>query len=108
MKTAKEFFKDYADLIQHEEGDAEYLVDEESFTEAMIEFAKMHVEATLKAASEKCKVQGYTYNIENKRKNIDIYGVEMSVDEICSTNSGLFVSTNKNSILNSYSLDNIK
>ena len=78
MKTAKEFFKDYADLIQHEEGDAEYLVDEESFIEAMIEFAKLHVESALKEASENGK---------------------------CSNGTSVVV---KNSILNSYSLDNIK
>ena len=47
LPTAKDFFKEYADLIQHEEGDAEYLVDEESFIDAMKEFAKLHIEATL-------------------------------------------------------------
>ena len=57
MKIAEEFFKEYADLIQHEEGDTEYLVDKESFIEAMIEFAKLHVEAALKVASEKAKVE---------------------------------------------------
>lgn len=79
-----------------------------SVADAMIEFAKLHVEAALKEASEKAKVEGYTYNLESERKDIDIYGIEMSVDEICSTNSGLFVRANKDSILNSYSLDNIK
>ena len=47
LPTAKDFLKEYADLIQNEEGDAEYLVDEESCIEAMKEFAKLHIEAAL-------------------------------------------------------------
>ena len=49
---------------------------------AMIEFAKMHVEQALKEASKKAHIQ---------------------MDE-----HDLSCSVNKNSILNSYSLDNIK
>ena len=48
LPTAKDFMKEYANLVQHEEGDVEYLVDEESFIEAMKEFAKLHIEATLR------------------------------------------------------------
>lgn len=47
LPTAKDFFKEYADLTQHEEGDAEYLVNEESFIDALKEFAKLHIEAAL-------------------------------------------------------------
>ena len=82
MKTAEDFFKEYADLIQHEEGDAEYLVDEESFIEAMIEFAKLHVESALKEASNNLKQASGSFNSDYRDQ--------------------------KNSILNSYSLNNIK
>jgi hypothetical protein len=37
LPTAKDFFKEYADLVQHEE----------SFIDAMKEFAKLHIEAVL-------------------------------------------------------------
>jgi hypothetical protein len=52
MPTAEEFFKLYSDNTSLSEGHYDYLVDETSFKEAMIEFAKLHVEAALKEASE--------------------------------------------------------
>lgn len=56
--------------------------DKDLIKSAMIEFAKLHVEAALKQASEKAHIQ---------------------MDE-----HDLSCSVNKNSILTSYSLDNIK
>lgn len=53
-----------------------------------IEFAKLHVQAALKEAGEKAKINGYWYNgefIQNKPINV-----------------------NKDSILNAYPLDQIK
>jgi hypothetical protein len=73
LEEAAELFKDYAELCQFEEGPNEYMVDKESFIEALKEFAKMHVTAALKEASEQ----------------FDHY-------------------SNKNAILNSYLLTNIK
>jgi hypothetical protein len=60
--------------------------DECTSTEMMIEFAKLHVEAALKAASEKAEsIEGW---------NTGFSGSASSVD--------------KDSILNSYPLENIK
>ena len=43
MKTSEEFFKEYSDNTSLAEGHYDYLVEKNSFKEAMIEFAKMHV-----------------------------------------------------------------
>jgi hypothetical protein len=51
MITAEEYFKKYAMYCVFEESSPEYLVDKEDFKEAMIEFAKLHVEA-LKGANK--------------------------------------------------------
>jgi hypothetical protein len=59
--------------------------DEVTSTEMMIEFAKLHVEAALKAASKKAKV-------------VDV-GIDYAITEWA---------VDKNSILNSYPLSNIK
>ena len=57
-------------------------------TEMMIEFAKLHVEAALKAASEKAETEGnHTYLF--RREYVPV--------KVC-----------KSSILNSYPLENIK
>ena len=58
----------------------------------MIEFAKMHVEAALKAASEKCKTKSKSY-----KRNLPGYSATFSKEII-----------DKKSILNSYSLTNIR
>jgi hypothetical protein len=63
----------------------------------MIEFAKLHVEAALKAASEK----SYVEYIDLETKEVFDY-----TDVI--TDDGVGVDINKNSILNSYPLENIK
>lgn len=56
IPTVEELFSQYSNLLQFEEGDPEYLVDKEDFRNSMIEFAKLHVQAALKAASEKAKL----------------------------------------------------
>ena len=79
--------------------------------EAMIEFAKLHVEAALKEASEKAEIQEDYYSddnfslsdlkelADNGYPRTDNYGEIYAVD---------IVSINKNSILNAYPLENIK
>ncbi len=65
--------------------------------DAMIEFAKMHVEAALKEASEKAKVQmGENYSASNieLHPNSLVYRVTIKCD--------------KDSILTSYPTENIK
>jgi hypothetical protein len=74
------------DVVEHDEGG--YLgVNEENLYKIMIEFAKLHVEAALKEASEKAK----TIYIE---------------PDGCAT--GDYYDVDKESILNSYPLDKIK
>jgi len=64
-----------------------YDLDKDDIEDQMIEFAKYHVELALKSASETA-----TLNIEPLIGSIDGYTSEI----------------NKDSILNSYNLDNIK
>jgi len=47
IPTTDDLFKKHSNLFQ-----AEGLIDKDDFKVAMIEFAKLHVEAALKAASE--------------------------------------------------------
>lgn len=61
--------------------------------EAMIEFAKMHVQAALKAANEKAQAKVEFWG----------YGKEVQLD---ASECGTII--NQDSILNSYPLDNIK
>lgn len=66
---------------------------------AMIEFAKMHVEAALKAANENAYAQSSSSNITSKDWN--------GRQGLICVHLGI-VSVNKDSILNSYPLSNIK
>lgn len=69
--------------------------------EDMIEFTKLHVEAALKEASEKAFAQSSRSNFTSKDRQL--YGKQ---GLICVHLGD--VSVNEDSILNSYSLDNIK
>ena len=81
MITTEEFFKHYSSHTALTEDHYNYLVDEEAFKEAMIEFAEYHVKEALKAAYE---------NIEYTEENSSVpYVIE-------------------DSILNAYPLDKIK
>lgn len=94
LPTAKEFFLKEVFPVSHEskpdevelwyetDGHAKQSVD------IMIEFAKMHVDAALKAASEKAKIT-YEYSGNTGSEYCDEY-------------------VDKDSILNSYPLENIK
>ena len=77
MKTAKEFISNVGVTTSPVSGLKSYL--KEDVKQTMIEFAKLHVQAALEAAT----------NLTNKS------GIPRIVD-------------NKDSILNSYPLDNIK
>ena len=96
MKTAEEFFKEYSDNTSLSEGHYDYLVEKNSFKEAMIEFAKMHVQEALKQASEKAFVEY----------------IDLNTDEIFDyteviTDDDVEANVNKDSILNAYPLENI-
>jgi uncharacterized protein with PIN domain len=88
IPTVKEFFKKYSDNTSLTEGYYAYLVEKESFEEAMIEFAKLHVEAALKEASENAKC------CNGAIVDLDHTIIEAYVE--------------KDSILNAYPLKNIK
>jgi hypothetical protein len=89
IPTAEEFLK------QYELGNTGKM-DIEDAKEAIIEFAKLHVEAALKSASE----NAYVEYIDLDTNEIFDY-----TDVITDDNVGADV--NKNSILNAYSLENI-
>lgn len=86
MLTAEEFFRVYSDNTSLSEGHYDYLVDEDSFKEAIIKFAGLHVKAALKSIIE----------------NIEIDMVDTT------DHSNLLPIVNKDSILNAYPLENIK
>ena len=71
---------------------------QENFHETMIEFAKLHVEAALKAAEKSNFINAEGISISPKSNNLHwtAYG-----------NVGK-ITYNKDSILNAYPLDNIK
>ena len=88
IPTAEEFLEQYlrGDRVHD---DINRVVDEDDAIEAMIEFAKLHVEAALKAASEKALMEeDWVWNGEEENR--------------------VYTGVDKDSILNSYSLDKIK
>ena len=82
MKTAAEFF---------DEGNFN------TVTDMLIEFAKMHVQEALKQASEKAFVEYIDLNTDEIFDYTDVI-----------TDDDVGVNVNKDSILKSYSLENIK
>lgn len=88
--TIEELFKQYSNLYHFEEGDAEYLVDKEDFKEAVLQFAKTHVQLALESAYNNA------YIIEVKKVQ--------EYDYADSSNYGV----SKESILNCYPLENIE
>jgi hypothetical protein len=86
--TGKETYdKDYSTVSKHDA------------LEAMIEFAKLHVEAALKEASEKAKIQVFCGEGGLTVKSYTTIPSDKDEYEIV---------VNEHSILNSYSLKNIK
>ena len=96
IPTVEEFFKKYSDNTSLSEGHYDYLVEKDSFKEAIIEFAKLHVESALKEASEKANL--YLHNPGWKHSS-DIKTVKCHNYD---------ASINKDSILNAYPLELIK
>ena len=83
MKPAEEFFKEYSDNTSLSEGHYDYLVEKNSFKEAMVEFAKMHVQEALKQSLESIPCLGSSTDIP-------------SIEEV------------EKAVLNAYPLDLIK
>lgn len=97
MKTAEEFLKSkkYPSYTSDGGYGSVYV------TEAMVEFAKLHVQQALKEASEKAFAQSSRSNFTSKDRQL--YGKQ---GLICVHLGD--VSVNEDSILNSYPLSNIK
>jgi len=85
IMNVEEYFKEYSKLYCFEEYDDLYLIDKESFKEAMIAFAKYHVKEALEAGAN----------------NAYLDTINMGSSEFQTV-------VDKDSILNSYNLDNIK
>lgn len=105
IPSAEDFFKKYRNLYQFEEGSPEYLIDGEDFQTAMIEYAKIHVEAALKEASNKALIQyGYDEEGNSLAKN-PVYDDDYKYDNFDSYPT---MEIQKQSILNAYPMYNIK
>lgn len=93
IPTASELFEEYSWSSYLEDGGYATCIGIEDFEKALIDFAKLHVQAALKAASENVEVD---YNL------LEDYNKTLLVDE----NIEVYAITS--SILDSYSLENIK
>jgi hypothetical protein len=88
LNETQESFSIWGDLLK-DKGEVFY---EENVKTAMVEFAKLHVEAALSKASKEVKTKNVSYNFSNKTH---IGGMEVTV-------------VDKESIINAYPLENIK
>jgi hypothetical protein len=93
IPTASELFEEYSWSSYLEDGGYATCIGIEDFEKALIDFARLHVQAALKAASENVEVD---YNL------LEDYNKTLLVDE----NIEVYAITS--SILDSYSLENIK
>lgn len=75
ISTVNDIFNKYAELYTFEEDPSEYLINKEDFMEALLEFAKIHVQAALEAAANNAIVKVHTeswgdyetsYNVDTK------------------------------------------
>jgi hypothetical protein len=99
IPTAEEFLQD-SFTISHFYNDKYNRMScfSDDVQEAMIEFAKLHVEAALKAASQNAEIDDfYVFGTSEDETRINEYDL-----------NGLKGKISKNSILNAYPLTNIK
>jgi hypothetical protein len=98
LPTAKELFKEYSYNVALAEGHYDYMVGEEEFIEALHKFARHHVEAALKSASENGVMEAEPE-----------FGNSVFRKEFDTSNCRPYIITiDKKSILNAYPLENIK
>ncbi len=103
IPTAENFLKSSQDPMKDEDRNEVYMTWQ--VKEAMIEFAKLHVEQALKEASEKATWKHESFDTYfGDSRDFDFIDTDGAGDP--STGHNVFV--DKDSILNSYSLDNIK
>ena len=99
IQTAEEFLLNKKDAC-YSHGDLKDKLFTDDVINYMIEFAKLHVEKALKEASENAYAVSSNSNITSKDRLKGVQGL------ICVHLGNVFV--NKDSILNAYTLDNIK
>jgi len=107
IPTAEEWLLNHKEMSKYDVAycdEGGYLgVNEEALYKIMIEFAKLHVEAALKAASEKAITNVFPTD-EEQWEHVP----EIITSEDLEDNEGIYLEVDKNSILNSYPLENIK
>jgi len=102
--TAEDFLQDHLEISHFYDDKTNQMVCFSSdMQKAMIEFAKLHVEAALEAAAEKANMIGETQHNNNAP---DQYEDFVYVSDPNGPDYGYRV--NKDSILNAYSQENIK
>lgn len=79
--TVEELFENYKEYTALTEGHFEYLVDEEDFKKALIEFAKYHVQKALEKYTEKLELERVKHhypplNFINKTDLKSVYPLE--------------------------------
>lgn len=98
IPTTEDFFKEHSNCMSLSEDQYDYLVDESSFKESMIKFAKLHVKAALKEVFETVEADfepmGWLAEQHSNTPFIEGEDYEIGIS--------------RTSILNAYSLTNIK
>lgn len=59
MRTTKDYFKEYSNLCQFEEGSPEYLVDKEDFIKALKEYALEAIKEDRQNVAKRASLIGY-------------------------------------------------
>lgn len=77
LKTTDDYFKYYTNLFHFEEGDPEYLIDEEDFKKALIDYAKEAIKADRENVAEHASLKHHYYredeNPEEFKANRDLW-----------------------------------
>ncbi len=98
IPTAEEFLNNHPQISHYYDDKTDKMVCfSEQVEQAMIEFAKLHIEAALKEVNEKAYVEF-----------VDLVSGEIFDYPDVLVEEGVEININKNSILNSYPLENVK
>ena len=107
IPTVKELFDEYSINVSLSEGHYGCLIDEEDFKEALIKFAKLHVQAALKQASEKVRIQVEYPDVAYQDSN-EYNQISFCAHEIQRGGEYGNITIQNNTILEAYPLENIK
>jgi hypothetical protein len=104
LPTAEEFFKIFQDFPKYMNE-----ANESDVAKVMIQFAKLHCEAQLKAILEKVRVREDELSPVNTEKVENTYiGIEFEVDKGYEDYCPYKYTVDKDSIINAYDLNQIK